>query len=259
MRLLIRGVSIPFINSLRRTIISEVPVMAIDDVIIVENSSAMSDEMLAHRLGLMPLTTDLDRYVLPEDCTCQSEFGCNRCRAVLTLDAEPKDSPVMVYSGDIKSEDPNIRPVQEKIPLVKLVPGQRIRLEAYARLGRGKKHARWQPVSVCSYKYLPILKIRSRRCNLCGDCVEICPKKVLSIEDKRLVINNLMDCTLCEDCVRACPLDPPAIKVAPEKGSFILQIESTGALPADRLVLEAADILKEKTRIFLKQLKENTG
>ncbi len=233
--------------------------MAIDDVIVVENSSVMSDEMLAHRLGLIPLTTDLDRYVLPKNCTCQSEFGCSKCRVVLTLDAEPEQSAITVYSGDIRPEDPGVKPVRERIPLIKLVPGQRIRLEAYARLGQGKKHARWQPVSACSYKYLPDVKIRSRRCTLCGECVKMCPKKILSIDGKRLVVDNLPDCTLCEDCVRACPLDPPAIKIVPDKDSFIFQVESTGALPVDRLVTEAADLLAEKTRVFLKQLKEHTS
>jgi len=258
-RFLIRGISIPFINSLRRTIISEVPVMAIDDVIVIENSSVMSDEMLAHRLGLVPLTTDLNRYVLPEDCTCQSEFGCSKCRAVLTLETESGESAITVYSGDIHSEDPGVRPAHERIPLIKLVPGQRIQLEAYARLGQGKKHAKWQPVSACSYKYLPDVKIRSRHCNLCRECVKSCPKKILSIKDKRLVANNLSDCTLCKDCVRACPIDPPAIEILPDKDSFIFQVESTGALPVDRLVIEAANVLTEKTRVFLKQLKEHTS
>lgn len=230
--------------------------MAIDDVIIVENSSAMSDEILAHRLGLVPLITDLDRYVLPENCTCQSEFGCNKCRVVLSLDAEPKESAVIVYSGDIKSEDPNIRPVQEKIPLTKLVPGQRIRLEAYARPGKGKNHARWQPVSACHFRHLPEVKISSKNCNLCGKCVKVCPRKVLSVADKSLVVKNLMDCTLCEDCVRACPITPPAIKVVADKNSFIFDVESTGSLPVDRLILEAAEILADKTRTLMKQLKE---
>lgn len=256
---LIRGTSVPFINSLRRTIISEVPVMAIDDVIVIENTSVMSDEMLAHRLGLVPLTTDLDRYVLPEDCTCQSEFGCSKCRAVLTLEAEPGESAIMVYSGDIVPEDPGVRPTHDRIPLVKLVSGQRIRLETYARLGQGKKHAKWQPVSACSYRYMPEVKIRSRRCNLCGECVKLCPKKILSIEGKRLVVSNPLDCTSCEDCVRACPMDPPAIGIVTDKDSFIFQVESTGALPVDRLVTEAADILTKKTRVFLKQLKEHTS
>jgi DNA-directed RNA polymerase subunit D len=217
----------------------------------------MSDEILAHRLGLIPLITDLDRYVLPEDCTCKSEFGCNKCRVVLSLDAEPKESTVIVYSGDIKSEDPNVRPVQEKIPLTKLVSGQRVRLEAYARLGKGKNHARWQSVSACYYRYLPEVKISSKNCNLCGKCVKVCPRGVLSVEGGSLVVKNLMDCTLCEDCVRACPLTPPAIKIAAGKGSFIFEVESTGALPVDRLILEAAEILADKTRTLMKQLKEN--
>ena len=88
MRLLIQGVDVPFVNSLRRTIIAEVPCMAIDEVVVIENSSVLQDEMIAHRLGLVPLKTDLDSYNLPEECPCESELGCNPHR-LLPLKAEP--------------------------------------------------------------------------------------------------------------------------------------------------------------------------
>jgi len=218
----------------------------------------MTDEMLAHRLGLVPLDTDLDRYVLPEKCTCESEFGCNRCRVVLTLDAEAVDSPITVYSGDIHSEDPNSLPVQKGIPLIRLVPGQKVRLEAYARLGQGKKHAKWQPVSVCSYKYLPEIRIDGSRCDACGDCAEVCPKRILTIKDGRLVARNVLDCLMCRDCVQACPEDPPSIEILPDNTSFLFKIESTGALPVKQLVMKASEILVEKTREFGKRLEENT-
>jgi len=74
MRLLIQGADAPFMNALRRTIIAEVPCMAIDEVVIIENSSVLQDEIIAHRLGLIPLKTDLDGYNLPEECSCKSEL-----------------------------------------------------------------------------------------------------------------------------------------------------------------------------------------
>ncbi|MCJ7761810.1 DNA-directed RNA polymerase subunit D, partial [Candidatus Bathyarchaeota archaeon] len=61
-RFMVSGVTPAFANALRRTVIAEVPTMAIDDVMILENTSVLFDEFLAHRLGLIPLTTDLDAY-----------------------------------------------------------------------------------------------------------------------------------------------------------------------------------------------------
>jgi DNA-directed RNA polymerase subunit D len=121
--------------------------MAIDDIVILENSSVLYDEILSHRLGMIPLKTDLERYVLPERCDCGSPLGCQKCRVLLVLDASAKDKPRTVVSGDLVSEDRDISPISPNIPIVKLAVGQSVKLEAYARLGRGKEHAKWQPAT----------------------------------------------------------------------------------------------------------------
>ena len=254
MRLLIRGVNVPFMNALRRIVITEVPCMAIDEIVMLENSSILQDEIIAHRLGLVPLKTDLDGYNLPEKCPCKSEFGCNLCRVTLTLDVESKEGTRTVYSGELKSENPDIMPVTAKIPIIKLAKEQKIRLEAYARLGKGKNHAKWQPVSMCTYKYLPKIKI-SKNCDACGKCVEICPRKVLVKTGSKIEVRNLMACTLCQDCVEACPQDPPVIDVSWEEGAFIFSLESTGALPSERTLSEAIKILDEQLKEFESQIK----
>jgi DNA-directed RNA polymerase subunit D len=146
-RVRLKGVSRVYANSLRRLSISEVPTMAIDEVVILENSSAMYDELIAHRLGLTPLKTDLTRFVLPDQCDCHSTLGCSKCRVLLVLDAEAVDKPKTVYSGDMVSEDTVVKPISLTVPIVKLGSGQKIKLEAYARLGRGKEHAKWQPTT----------------------------------------------------------------------------------------------------------------
>src|SRR5579872_1520691 len=127
--------------------ISQVPTMAIDDVVILENSSVMFDELVAHRLGLIPLKTDLNRYNLPEDCDCKSALGCPKCRVLLVLDAEATDKIRTVNSSDLVSEDPETKPISDLIPIVKLAPGQKVKLEAYAKLGKGSEHAKWQATS----------------------------------------------------------------------------------------------------------------
>ena len=144
----LEGIDRSYANAVRRFCISEVPAMAIDDVVILENSSVLYDEILAHRLGMIPIRTDLSRYNLPEECDCGNPLGCQKCRVLFVLDAKGRDKVSTVASGDLVSEDREVRPVSESIPLVKLAVGQSVKLEAYARLGRGKEHAKWQPCTV---------------------------------------------------------------------------------------------------------------
>jgi len=255
-RLIIEGVDVALMNALRRIMVAEVPSMAIDEVVVIENSSMLHDEILAHRLGLIPLATDLDSYNLPEECSCKSEMGCNLCRVSLTLDVEAGENVKTVYSGDLVSENPNVRPVSETVPIVKLAPDQRLKIEAYARLGKGEKHAKWQPVSVCTYRHFPKVKINEKECDSCGKCVDICPKRVLSISEggKKLELGNIAECTVCKDCVDVCPKSPPAIEVAWDKEVFVLDVESSGALPVERIIFEAVKILDRKFESFLERL-----
>jgi DNA-directed RNA polymerase subunit D len=254
-RLVIKEVDVPLMNALRRIALAEVPSMAIDEVVMIENSSILQDEIIAHRLGLTPLKTDLDSYNLPEECECKSEFGCNLCRVTLTMDAESNEGTRVVYSGELVSENPEIIPVSDKIPLIKLAKGQKLKLEAYARLGKGKNHAKWQPVSVCAYKYFPKIEVPSKQCKDCAKCVDICPKNVLAMKENKVEVRDLLACNLCMDCVEACPQKPPAIKVEWEKNAFIMNIESTGALPPERIIQEATKILDKQLKEFKKQLK----
>lgn len=254
-RLVIEGVDTPFMNAMRRSMLAEVPSMAIDEVVIIENSSMLHDEILAHRLGLIPLKTDLDTYNLPEECPCESEFGCNLCRVALTLEGEAKEKTTAIYSGAMRSDNPDIMPVSDRIPIVKLAPGQKVKLEAYARLGKGRDHAKWQPVSSCTYKYMPRVEIDDKECDVCGECVNVCPKRILVIADKKVETQHIIECTLCLDCVDACPKEPSVIKVEGDTNAFIFHIETSGALPVERIILEATDLIDGKSEEFIKQLK----
>lgn len=141
-----------YVNALRRLSINQVPTFAIDDVVILENSSVMHDEAIAHRLGLIPLRTDLERFVMPDVCDCKSTLGCSKCRVLLVLDTESQDKTKVITSADLVSEDEVVKPVNNEIPIVSLAPGQKLKFEAYARLGTGKNHAKWQPTSVAVVK-----------------------------------------------------------------------------------------------------------
>jgi len=255
LRLIIRDADVPLMNALRRIALAEVPTMAIEEVVMIENSSILQDEIISHRLGLTPLKTDLDAYNLPEECECQSEFGCPRCRVTLTLDAEAKEGTRTVYSGEIVSENPDIIPVSDKIPIIKLAKNQKLKLEAYARLGRGKVHAKWQPVSMCAYKYYPQITLPEGKCEECSKCADICPKKVLTVKDEKVDVRDLLACNLCMDCVDACPKKPSPLKVEWEKNAFVMAIESTGTLPPERILQEATKTLGKQLDEFEELLK----
>jgi DNA-directed RNA polymerase subunit D len=253
-RFLLGGVDVAFANALRRTMIMDVPCMVIDDIFFFDNSSAVADENLAHRIGYVPLKTDLDRYVLPVDCECGSELGCEKCRVVLTLDVEAETDTRTVYSGDFVSEDPTVVPVSPEIPLTKIAPGQAVRLEAYAKLGTGKEHSKWQPVSEAVYQHVAEVEVNESACTDCAECVKACPRDVLAMEEGELRVVDVHACIICGDCERACPVEPPAVSVKAQDDLFLFTVESTSCMAPQRLVVEAGQILTAKLNEFADKL-----
>jgi DNA-directed RNA polymerase subunit D len=150
MSIKLKGVPLQYANALRRLCLNGVPVFAVDTVDIIENSSVLPDEGLAHRLGLVPLRTDLARFNEPSKCECQSETGCSNCKVMLVLDSGDTDVTKTVYTDELTSEDDFVKPTSEKIPIVQLAPGQRVKIECYARLGRGREHAKWNSSNIAT-------------------------------------------------------------------------------------------------------------
>jgi DNA-directed RNA polymerase subunit D len=144
----LKNVPLQYANALRRVCLTGVPVFAIDDVVIIENSSVLADEGIAHRLAMTPLKTDLTRFVEPSNCDCHSEVGCPHCRVMLMIDADSADTTRTITSAELTSEDDVVKPISDKVPIVELAPGQKLKLEAYARLGRGTEHAKWNSANV---------------------------------------------------------------------------------------------------------------
>ena len=132
----IKGVSSHYANALRRICLNGVPVFAIDTVDIIENSSVLPDEGIAHTLGLIPLKTELDG---------SDELNS---RVMLVLDSEATENTKVVTSAELESKDQVVKPVSNQIPIIHLAPGQRIKLEAYARLGRGTEHSKWNSANI---------------------------------------------------------------------------------------------------------------
>lgn len=242
--LVLEDIDVSYVNSLRRTIISEVPTLAIVDVAFKENSSSFYDETIAHRLGLVPIKTDL-KFNFRETCSCKGK-GCPSCTLNLTLS---KEGPSTVYSDDLKSEDPKLKPLKG-IPIVKLGKEQKITLEATATLGKGKTHAKWQP-GVASYKYYPEIKI-NKECTVCEECIKTCPRDVLKLSKKQVMVVDEKNCILCNSCTDVCDYD--AIKVRGDPRKFIFYLESTGALTPEEMFNTSCDILKSKAQELVELL-----
>ena len=144
----LKGVSLQYANALRRVCLNGVPVFAIDTVDIVANSSVLPDEGLAHRLGLIPLKTDLKGLHDIADFQSENESEFSDYRVMLLLDAEASSETITVMSESLTSDDDQVMPISGNIPIVKLAPGQKIKVECYARLGRGTQHAKWNSANV---------------------------------------------------------------------------------------------------------------
>ena len=252
------NISLEMVNSFRRIILSEIPVMAVDEVIVLKNDSPLYDEIISHRLGMIPLTTDLEAYKLPRDCDCGG-FGCALCQVSLTCEVtNTTNTPIEIYSGDLKSNDPEIVPVDPNILIVKIDKNNQLILEAYAILGLAKDHVKWQAVSNIFYRFYPIIEFDDSKCTKCQEkCVvsRMCPEKLYDFSEgksPKLLGDYWKTCTLCKSCERDCPEE--AIIVTTKNDTYIFSIESDGVLPFKIIIEKGFEIFLEKIDEFVEKL-----
>ena len=200
------GVEAPIANALRRILLAEVPSMAIEKVVIFQNTSIIQDEVLAHRLGLIPIKADPTQFhFLHQDDGIPTELNtlvftldvaCTRVpNTTDTATAEEKFSHSLVTTADLVWQPQGrqaavykgaeaIRPYYDDIVIAKMRPGQSIEAELHVEKGIGAQHAKWSPVATASYRLMPEVKIVAEvKGEKARELVKKCPMKVFDIEE----------------------------------------------------------------------------
>lgn len=279
------GLDAPIANALRRCMLARVPTMAVDVIRVLCNTSVVPDEILVHRVGLVPLKAPAKHFAYPPQHVTQGTTPDNESigaqlsegnSLVFSLDVTcsiqgGKKVNQVVKSGALRwvpkggqgqlfTED-QVGPVHDDIVLALLEPGECIKLECFAVKGRGETHAKWSPVSTASYRLRPIVRlfpsapIRGADASLLKD---VCPGKVFDIEDGVAVVSNPGNCTMCRECIRREEWKG-RVELAKDKTYYIFSIESTGAYSAKDIFREGIRELMATlaaAEASIKQLKE---
>ncbi len=241
---LLKGSSETFANTIRRLIIEEVPTLAVEEVEVKENNSALFDEMLALRLGLIPIKTDLKSYRLPENVDEVKEKSA-RCTLQLKLKASKKG---YVYAGEAESADPKCTFVYENMPVTKLLAKQKIDVTMTAVMGQGKEHTKWSPGWAFYRKegVLTVGKVKDPEA-----VVKHCYDGVFTLKGNKLELDQ-------ESAKESLLLDYYASLdegiVLSYTDNLIFTLESWGQLTCKEILDTAAQYLIEKTEAMEKLL-----
>ncbi len=254
LKFIAKNITPAFLNSIRRIILMDVPTIAIEDVIVIENTTAIFDEYIAHRLGLIPLNSEIDDLSMIDECPSCEGQGCNMCTVALTLTQETDlNTEKMVYSRDLDPLDHRIYPIQDEIPIMKMGRDQRLILEAIARFGTGREHAKWQPVGTILYRFMPKIKIQPKA-KFNKAVLESCPKKNFKVVGDKVEVNEILN-GICRDCIKD-GFEENSITVEYDPTTIIFELESTGALIPENIVLKASEIFDKKIDSFVETFQE---
>ncbi|ORX66897.1 hypothetical protein DL89DRAFT_269932 [Linderina pennispora] len=251
-----------------------VPTVAIEKVYMINNTGIVQDEVLAHRLGLIPINADPTAFQwkrptdLPTDqntVVFKLEIACSKNNEAADDEADPKKKYVnsAVYSRDLvwdpkgdqaeRFADKPIKPIHDDILITKLRPGQSISCEMHCEKGVGKDHAKFSPVATASYRLLPEIQILE---DITGDDAELfkscfAPGVVEVVEEggvrKAKVVNPRKD-TVSREVLRHKEFEGK-VRLTRVRDHFIFNVESTGIIAPEELVAQAIDVLVEKCDI----------
>jgi DNA-directed RNA polymerase subunit D len=248
--LLIEDIKPYFVNSIRRIMLSELPKLAVHDVVIYDNTSPLFDEIISHRLGLIPIPTDLSLLSFRDECVCKGK-GCPNCTVRYTLS---KEGEGVVLSGDLQPEEKSWSITEDKIPIVELYNDQRLILEVEAVLGHGRDHAKWQPVQSPGYVLSPTIEIDKKRINEVKEFIEKLPEGLVALKKDELKIADISKIPVLESYMDKYKVDFITINRDPSK--IIFRFETDGSLKAEDVLKESAKILEDKYAELGKLLKK---
>lgn len=259
----LKNVDVSYANALRRIMLAEVPSMAIEYVNIEENDSPMHDEILAHRLGLIPILADPNDY---EPCSGRGSLapGKNCIELVLDFtarnDSVKSDGCVHVLTKHFRAVQHNVdgEPISppgdddgnfmihQDIVIMKLKPGQRLKLRCFAVIGMGADHIKWSPVSTAAYRASPLVSIEEPVTGKDADAIaSLCPKKVYDVEDGDLIVTDMGACSMCRECVRDAR-GKDKIKLGRVDQSFDFSVETVGAIAPQEILKRAVKVIRDK-------------
>lgn len=252
-------------NALRRTLLSDLPKMAIDKVEFhlgpimegdkeYESTTPLFDEIIAHRLGMVPVPTDLDLFVPQSECSCGGE-GCPNCSIMYSLN---KHGPCTVLSGDLMPlGNPDLKVKDEFIPIVELTDGQAVMIYAIAVMGTAKQHVKWQVCNGVGYSYMPRIEIDGSKASddRVIEVIDVCPKGVFANEGGTLVVKDPLRCNLCMACMDKLGKGN-GLSVEGDDTEFVFKFETDGSLTAQQALDKAVEILSSEAEDFKSQLEE---
>ena len=272
----ITGVDPTLVNTLRRIMIAEIPTMAIETVIINQNTSIIPDEVLAHRLGLIPILADADDF---EEKKENEDFNEKNCiKFTLNVKCEKNKNGIInneqIFSRDLnleflgdqknkfydnKTKKYTIGLVNDDIYLNKLAPGMEIDLVCYCVKGIGRTHAKWSPVCTAYYKLLNKINIiKEISGNDAEELKQLCPKGVFIVNKKgNAEVGNIRECTSCRECIRQDKFKD-FIELGKIADHYEFHIESVGMYTPESIFFRAINVLKNKIKIWHELLKEKS-
>lgn len=239
-----------FVNSLRRVMLAELPKLAIDDVIIYDNTSALFDELIGHRLGLIPIPTDLSILTFRSECKCEGK-GCPSCTVRYTLS---KEGECVVYSGDLQPEHPSFAITETTIPIVDLMKDQRVILEVEAVLGRGRDHAKWQVVLAPRYRMETKITVDKKHINEVKAYIEQLPKDLVDLKGDKLELKDPSKESILETYLEKNKTE--FITVSRDPSKLLFSFETDGSMSAKTALQESLNILVKKYEEFRGLLKD---
>ncbi|AOA65147.1 RNA polymerase II subunit B44 [Komagataella phaffii CBS 7435] len=247
--LMLSDVNLSLANSLRRTMLAEVPTLAIDLVEIKMNTSVLADEFISHRLGLIPLVSeDVEEMKYSRDCTC--EDYCDECSVVLELSArhEGEEGTTDVYSSSlIKVSGPGNLNVGEPVRrddydqgilLCKLRNHQELNIRCIAKKGIAKEHAKWSPCSAIAFEYDPHNKLKHTDFWFEVDAKKEWPDSKYATWEEPPKPGEVFD-----------------YKAKPNR--FYMTVETTGSLKANQVFSRGIKTLQEKLANVLFELENS--